>query len=65
MSIWSKLWKKSGIIFTRLRSFIVPNPKIRSTLESSAIRTGRAKVYSREFFLNDTTISSTCVDSIH
>ena len=44
---------------------MVSNPKIKSTLESSAIRTGREKVYFKSFLLNDTTISRTAVDSIH
>ena len=60
--IWSKFWKSSERIFTRLRSLIDFNPR---TSESSAIRTGKAEEYSRKSFLNDTTISSTCVDSIH
>ena len=40
-SIFSGFWKNSGIILTKFNFFIVSNPKIRSTLESSAIRTGR------------------------
>ena len=42
--IWSRFWKNSGMTLTRFRFFIVCNPKIRSTSESSAIRTGRLKV---------------------
>ena len=54
-----------GKTLTKFSFFIVSNPKIKSTLESSAIRTGREKVYFKSSLLNDTTISRTAVDSIH
>ena len=63
--ILSRFWKNSGMIFTKFKFFMVCNPKIRSTSDSGAIRTGRLKVCFKSSLLNDATISSTFVDSTH
>ena len=64
-SVWFLCPKNSGIILTKFRFFMVFIPIIKSISESSAMRTGREKMYFKESFLNDTTISSTDLDSIH
>ena len=50
-SVWSLCAKKSGMIFTKFKFLIVSIPRIKSISESSAIRTGREKVYFKESFL--------------
>ena len=50
VAIFSVFWKNSGISLTKFNVLIVCNPKIKSTFESSAIRTGRKKCVEKSSF---------------